>query len=273
MIAEGLTPGAFAGAMLLPPCGDSGTGPCYVEGVEVPIDTNGDGLPDTLEELQAFVSSADAIGLGRLRPLFADQDGDGDLYDHVLGKPTPDWQGSFGGTLSLGRHLSMTTLFEYRAGDYSVSNLTGAFRNGFVRNSLATATVESTLSDPTIRGDVDARTAAALKWVNELVSLAPYSGMNLIESGDFVRWRELSATYRPPPAWIDRLALDDLTVTLAGRNLALWTKYSGPDPEANELGRCGGGGEAGVTCNFLEATDLAVLPNPRRFTLSVRVVF
>ena len=120
VIAEGLAPGAFAGAILLPTgsAGDSSTGPCYVEGVEVPVDTNGDGLPDTIEELQAFVSSADAIGLGRLRPLFADQDGDGDLYDHVLGKPTPDWQGSFGGTLSLGRHLSMSTLLEYRAGDY-----------------------------------------------------------------------------------------------------------------------------------------------------------
>ena len=59
----------------------------------------------------------------------------------------------------------------------SVSNLTGAFRNSFLRNSRAAATVESTLSDPTTRGDVDARTAAALEWVNELVSLAPYSGM------------------------------------------------------------------------------------------------
>ena len=33
----------------------------------------------------------------------------------------------------------------------------------------------------------------------------------------------------------------------------LYDGYSGVDPEANQMGRCGGGGEAGnaVQCNFL----------------------
>ena len=185
----------------------------------------------------------------------------------------PDWQGGFGGTISFGRSLSFNTLFEYRGGKYGVSNLGGAFRNSFIRNSRAAAEVESTLFDATTRADVDARTEAAMRWVNQLVSLAPYSGLNLIESGAFVRWRELSVTWRPPDTFIERLSIDDMTLSLAGRNLAVWTGYSGGDPESNEMGRCGANGESGIQCNFLQATDFVGIPNPRRFTLSARVIF
>jgi TonB-dependent SusC/RagA subfamily outer membrane receptor len=53
-----------------------------------------------------------------------------------------------------------------------------------------------------------------------------------IEDGSFTRLRELSVTWTAP-AWIARAArARTATVTLAGRNLALWTHYRGIDPEA-----------------------------------------
>ena len=48
--------------------------------------------------------------------------------------------------------------------------------------------------------------------------------------GDFTRWRELSVTVGLPPVWRSRS-----TVSLQGRNLKLWTRYSGPDPESRSL--------------------------------------
>jgi TonB-linked SusC/RagA family outer membrane protein len=55
-----------------------------------------------------------------------------------------------------------------------------------------------------------------------------------IEDGDYIRFRELNASFTAPEAWASRyLHGRSLGVTLAVRNLnVLWTKYTGVDPEA-----------------------------------------
>ena len=47
--------------------------------------------------------------------------------------------------------------------------------------------------------------------------------------GDFIRLREVSATYTLPSNWIGKRA----SITLAGRELHTWTNYGGIDPESN----------------------------------------
>jgi hypothetical protein len=54
-----------------------------------------------------------------------------------------------------------------------------------------------------------------------------------VENGSFVRVREVSVTYALPRGALRALRMQSLTVTGAVRNLALWTRYSGPDPEVN----------------------------------------
>ena len=52
-------------------------------------------------------------------------------------------------------------------------------------------------------------------------------------------------TYSVPRAVTRTVGLDRATVSLSGRNLALWTKYSGPDPESIRLnGPFGGRADA-----------------------------
>jgi TonB-linked SusC/RagA family outer membrane protein len=53
-----------------------------------------------------------------------------------------------------------------------------------------------------------------------------------IESGDFTRFRELSATVDLPLEWVQMVRLRTAMLSVAGRNLALWTDFSGPDPES-----------------------------------------
>ena len=60
----------------------------------------------------------------------------------------------------------------------------------------------------------------------------------------------------------------DLSITLSGRNLALWTKYISTDPEVNAIGRTLGGGR---DSNYLDSVDAFNLPIPRRVGLSVRL--
>ncbi|MGQ0642950.1 MAG: response regulator [Gemmatimonadaceae bacterium] len=52
------------------------------------------------------------------------------------------------------------------------------------------------------------------------------------DDGAFTRFRELGVTYQLPDAWAQRLRASRLSVTGTGRNLAVWTKYGGVDPEA-----------------------------------------
>jgi TonB-dependent starch-binding outer membrane protein SusC len=279
VVQEGLSPGAYVGARLIPTCGTSGSATCYTPGSTVPFDTDRNGVPDSVDEFRAFLTSSDSRFLSdpRMGPMLDDEDGDGDLIDNYLGKPTPDWQGSVGADVTLGSRLSINALFEYRAGNYSVNNLTKAFRNSSpsYRNTRAAAEVESTLMNPATRDDSNARLAAAMTWATELAALSPWAGINQVESGDFLRWRELGVTYRVPDGVGGRAGLEDMTVTLTGRNLAVWTSYGGSDPEASAMSRCGAGGEgaSAIECNFLDATDTFTLPLPRRFALSVRLVF
>jgi TonB-linked SusC/RagA family outer membrane protein len=51
-------------------------------------------------------------------------------------------------------------------------------------------------------------------------------------SADFVRFREIAVTYTVPTAVARRLRTSRATVTFGGRNLGLWTNYTGNDPES-----------------------------------------
>lgn len=51
------------------------------------------------------------------------------------------------------------------------------------------------------------------------------------EDGSFMRLREVSASYTVPSTLAGYVGASGATLTLGGRNLALWTNYSGADPE------------------------------------------
>jgi hypothetical protein len=55
-----------------------------------------------------------------------------------------------------------------------------------------------------------------------------------LEDGTNTRLRELSISYSFRQPWVSRLAgASQLDLKVSGRNLALWTDYSGLDPETN----------------------------------------
>ncbi len=280
-LIEGYAPGAHFGAKLLP------TGPD-----RLPVDFNGDGQPDTRDKVLAYLATLTPEDLinpanGRVSMpqslalvLLADEDGDGDLLDHYLGKPTPDWQGSFGATIRFLRNFRLYTAFEFKAGNYYVNNLTFAFRqaNPVIGRNLpwsaevvrdyATGGIDAN-GNP--KNDPQVRLRALERWLNELLALAPFSGLNTIKPADFLRWRELSLTYDVPRSQLQRLwGIDRLSFTLGVRNLALWTRYDGPDPEVNAVGR---GSGSQLSQNYLDGVDAFGFVLPRRVTFTVRFGF
>lgn len=90
------------------------------------------------------------------------------------------------------------------------------------------------------------------------------SGTDLpyIQKADFLRLREVSATYNVPGRFTNRFRTENVSLSLAGRNLALWSKYPGSDPEVNVEG----------VDNFTRG-DFYSVPNLRQFVATVNVRF
>ena len=266
-LREGYAPGAFFGPILR-------------RGTEFPIDINGDCMPDSEADLLTYfgtprteASFAILLEGGDPRPCSTQK---GHLLNY-LGKPNPDWSGSFGADAAIGGRFRIATMFEYKAGDFWVHNLTEAFRRAHASlggNIFGSVQAKATLRNPA--STAEQRLAAALDWANNWAALTPYDGLHEVERADFLRWRELSFAYDVPERLIAGIGgASSMTLTLTARNLALWTKYGGADPEINLHGR-----SAGVTPDFLTigqqfATSLDAfgLPLARRYSFSVRMGF
>lgn len=120
--------------------------------------------------------------------------------------------------LSLRPHIAahrvtLSALFDYRGGN-KLFNATDYFRCP----KLCRAGQDRDASP----GD-QARAAAA--------ALGSVAGF--IEDADFWKLRELSLACAMPDAWAAALGAKRLSLELAARNVATWTGYDGPDPEAN----------------------------------------
>ncbi|TVR64278.1 MAG: SusC/RagA family TonB-linked outer membrane protein [Gemmatimonadales bacterium] len=251
---EGFHPGAFFG-------------PILDESVEFPGHL-GNCQPLSRAELREWASVP--RDPGALQPFVLDC-GTPEMLLNYLGKPVPDWQGSFGTNMTFYGNFTLNTLFEYRARNFHIHDLDGAFRRQHPligRNIRATAEVEATMLNPA--STADERVEAAERWVRELQALSPYDGLNEIHEADWLRLREISLTYRAPTEWAERVGASNLSITMAGRNLALWTKFPGSDPELNYASRGDGGG---LGNNFGEGTVAWGIPLPRRVSFSVRAGF
>lgn len=101
----------------------------------------------------------------------------------------------------------------------------------------------------------DARRRGMLSGV-----MAPY-----IEDATFLKLRELSVSYTVPASVTNRMGwgVDNLRLSLAGRNLHSWQKYSGLDPEVANLG------SAAIRNNL----DVAAYPPSRSYFLNIAVGF
>ena len=242
---------------------------------QFPISLNGNGRAATREELLAYLSQPRDLRTGAvqsaLRPLLADEQGNGNVLEQRVGDVIPDWAGAFGATLTFRKSWRLYSLFEYKQG-FLVQNLTDGFRNSqhasIGSNRREYATIEAALLNPA--STPEQRLAAADSYVREYRRLLE-PGLHQHEPGDFIRWRELSLSYTANPSLARFVRARSLAVTLTGRNLLLWTKYSGVDPEINAIGR--NGSTDALERNFLDSTDAFGVPIPRRFAISANLGF
>lgn len=263
-IKEGYAPAAYFGTML-------------PAGIDFPFDSNQDGVPDTQSELEAYFSSPVDPGVFNSAVMVAGPNGQalpgGSSYlDNYLGKPTPDWEGSFGFTANLPKNFSMSTRFQYAAGNYYHHNLTDAFRrvnSGIGRNYMRSTELEAILKNPA--STTQERIDAGKAWVTEMIALSPFDGLNEIEKADYIRWSNLSISYNVPKTFLEQFGIDNASLTATGNNLALWTKYGGVDPLAT--GEASEGQGASLQENFGGGMDTYGTPLLRSYSLTLKLGF
>ena len=244
---------------------------CYGPG-EFPISLNNNGRAATEAELLAYLAVPRDLKTtavqNALRPLLADYDGSGNVFEQRIGDIFPDWTGTLGTAITFRENWELRGLFEWRTG-FLVHNLTAAFRGAqhatIGSNLREYSAIEATLMDPA--STAEERLDAADAYIRDHRRLLE-PGLSEFEKGDFIRFNELALTYTAPDNVAQRLRARSLSVTLSGRNLALWTKYSGSDPEIAYSGRDPGGG---VTGNFNDSNDSFGMPVPRRVGLRLNI--
>jgi TonB-linked SusC/RagA family outer membrane protein len=88
------------------------------------------------------------------------------------------------------------------------------------------------------------------------------------EPADFTRWRELAVTLSLPESYAARfLRANSSSLTFAARNVHVWTKYRGVDPETDRLAADGGTNIGTVPDEF------QTIGVPSYYTLRLNIVF
>jgi TonB-dependent SusC/RagA subfamily outer membrane receptor len=163
-----------------------------------------------------------------------------------LGNTVPTREGSLSATLTLLRDLRLTAFFDYRGG---YKKLDG--------NRRARCNLFSLCRENYFPQEFDAVTLAEVQGGTAFT-------YNLIQDASFTRFRELSLNYSLPAGLVRRAGVSRAAITVAGRNLGLWTNYGGLEPEASFNGGTRGG---------FGQWEQNVLPQTRQFVATLNLSF
>jgi TonB-linked SusC/RagA family outer membrane protein len=184
------------------------------------------------------------------------------------GDQLPTFQGNFSTTITLFNRLRLYALFDRKSG-HKIYNLAQQLADRTLLNSAEVNlpvndggySVEERLfylGNSAGRYNLESGGTVAAGSV-----IGPY-----IEDASFTRFREVSATIDLPANIARSMRVSSASLTIAGRNLGLWTKFRG-DPEV--LGT--GPGSAGVNFTQFYNAELFTLPPTRRWSARVNFGF
>lgn len=188
---------------------------------------------------------------------------DVDEEDSYVGTPIPIYTGSFNTSFRFLKNFRIGMLWEFATG-HSVSNNTRSFQVQF-GNDVEFNTLQAQLfgTDPDNITPLEPGTQEYTDAANKYAKLNPNFAANFIEDADWLRLRELS--FRADLTEYLDMAIENsfiskIALIASVRNVALFTTYSGPDPEVNF---------DGARTTVTRGVDFLTLQNPRTYTFTV----
>lgn len=176
-----------------------------------------------------------------------------------IGTQFPRYEGMLSTTMTIGSNLSLYALVDGKGG-YVIDNAVAEYRD---------------VSTPRSRGVVAPETLPPEGRLQRFGPFVTESGEPLppslgraqyhFERGDHIRFREISATYTFPAGWAGLMRADRASLTLAARNLWLWTDYRGFDPDVQRLSSPG--------LEQWNSAEFFMLPPGRRLAVTLSLGF
>jgi hypothetical protein len=168
--------------------------------------------------------------------------------DIYIGPSRPTREAALTNTFTVFGNLRIFSQFDYRGGHYQWCAICSI--NSRIDLNTWDVNTGGTELNPGV-SDTDVKVLESLQTLSH------------ITKADFIKFRELSLTYTLPSSWGRFFRGSRWSFTLAGRNLAVWTKYKGRgDPEV----------QFDPTYTFT-MLDYASTPQTRRLSASMRVSF
>ncbi len=176
----------------------------------------------------------------------------GGTDNEIIGNPNPKWRGGLGSTFSF-KGLSLYVLFDRVSGNDFYNGTRGALYNigthadqghtviapaGGLKDVNGNTIAAGTAFQGEIR-DFGAGPVAINQawWQGRGTAFNSASYKQFIEDGSSTRLREVTLAYSLRNEAFRRFThLASVDFSLTGRNLVLWTKYRGTDPEVNITG-------------------------------------
>ena len=209
---------------------------------------------------------------GQEGALFLDSDGF-PIYDgrnQVVGDPNPNYLLGIRTGVTLFRKLNLSALVDIRNGgdvwngtrlalqSYGTHKITEQRGGTFVFGQSVPGFPNGPTAGP---GAGRAVTIGENWWRTGIGNNFNGPASQGVEDGGFTRLREITVAYTFDQAFVrNALRLSSVDLRLAGRNLALWTDYSGIDPETNLTGPIGVG----------RGQDYFNSPNTRSWVVSMQ---
>ena len=177
-----------------------------------------------------------------------------------MGPQFPKFEGNFSSNMTLFGNFRFNMNVDGKRG-FTVYNATTEYRERSV-----VRTKEAVM--PTLLSDNERLRRFGPYFDSKGVSVTPNAVSEpYMEKGDFIRFREFAVNYTLPTRLAARVHAQRATITAGGRNLKLWTKYTGFDPEV-----LADNGTSDPSAQF-GTSDFFGLPPSRRFFLRLTFDF
>lgn len=203
------------------------------------------------------------------------QDG---ISNEVIGNPNPKWRAGLGSTVSY-KTLSVYVLFDKVYGNDFWNGTRGALYtfgthkdNGIT--SVAPASGLTTYDGDFIPGGQEFRgqikdfgggpVALTQAWyMGPGTSFNNSSAKQFVENGGSTRLREITLNYSiAGNTFKGKTKLNSIDISITGRNVFLWTKYTGVDPETNISG-----------ASLARGSDWFTNPSTKSWLLTVKITY
>ena len=183
----------------------------------------------------------------------------------IIGDPNPDWVAGITNSVTY-KNFNLSFLFDIREGGDIWNGTKGALYFFGAHADQVPNRGDTFVYPGTVKSTGLPNTTPI---INDRASYAggPLSGFTgasepFVEDGSWVRLRNINLTYRFEEKWLQNTFIDGLSFSLTGRNLALWTDYTGIDPETN---LSGGTNSQGL--------DYFNMPNTKSYSFNIKATF